>query len=96
MSTQELIKAAVESSTVSRDELLKKYYDLCDVRDKVYEHAKEAEKHLAEANTKVIAAQEEAIKWAKVVEDVWGPNWIAFKKEIADLAKLLGRIPPRA
>jgi hypothetical protein len=48
------------------------------------------------ANARCEAARVEALELAAKVEAVWGgESWLALKKEIADIARFFGRVPPR-
>lgn len=93
--THDEIKAALASGATQRAALIATYYKLCDARDAVYAEAAPIEAQLAAASAKVIAAQAEEAKLAREVEAAWGPEWLALKKEIASLAKALGKIPAR-
>lgn len=78
-----------------REQLAAEYYQLTDARDAVYEKAKPVEEKLAAACLRTEAAKAEELKLAAEVEAIWGPDWIALKKRIADIARVLIRIPPR-
>lgn len=75
--------------------LVAKYYELCDQRDAVYAKARPVESALAAQSAVVQAEQAKEAALAAEVEAIWGPNWIALKKEIADIARTLVKIPPR-
>jgi chromosome segregation ATPase len=87
----------------SREEMVRRYYELCDRRDAAYEEADPLEKKLDAANAKVMAAQAEASALAEQIEETWAAasddgtreGWLALKKEIADIAAFLRKIPPR-
>lgn len=91
----ENIKGALNASAELRGKLLASYYALCDQRDAVKAAAAPVEAALAEAIVKTQEAQAVEADLAKQVEAIWGPDWLVLKKEIAELAKSLGKIPHR-
>lgn len=75
---------------------LEKYYAMCDLRDATYEKVKPLRAELESLNSQVLLAQEKAnAKAAEISAALGGKDWVALKKEIAQLARSLGRIPPR-
>lgn len=90
------VTEAMTKSADLRGKLLEQYYSLCDARDAVYAKAKPAEEALAAAVARTQECQAAENAAAREVEAIWGPNWLALKKEIAQLAAVLGKIPPRA
>lgn len=73
-----------------------RYYALCDARDKVNAVNAPLEAALAE---QVAIAEVARVKAAEIAARIdanrGGAKWIALKKEIAFIARGLGRIPPR-
>lgn len=86
-----------------REKMVARYYALCDVRDAAYAEAAPIEAKLDAANLRAMAAQQEAEKLAEEIEQTWAKHsedgtktgWLALKKEIADIARFLHKIPPR-
>lgn len=93
--TQSAITAALKSGAVDKVKLARRYYALCDLRDATYKDAEPLEKALEKANLEAERARLKAEEIAKQVEAVWGPNWFALKREIAEIAGILRKIPPR-
>lgn len=89
------IQNALSASNELRGKLVDAYYALCDQRDATYAKAAPVEAELAKASAAVQAAQAVESDLACQVEAIWGPDWLALKREIANLARSLGRIPPR-
>ena len=84
------------ATTFDRKKMAARYYELCDLRDARYAEAEPLEEKLAAANARCEAARVEANALAAEIEAVWGGEaWLALKKEIADIARFFGRIPPR-
>jgi hypothetical protein len=93
--TQTAITAALKSGAVDKVKLARRYYALCDLRDAAYAEAEPIEKALEQANLEAEAARLKADELSKKVEAIWGPNWFSLKREIADIAGILRKIPPR-
>lgn len=77
------------------DTLVARYYELCDERDAVYKITDPIQLELDAANAEMEAARVKALELAAKIDAVWGPDWIAKKKEIAQIARFLFKIPPR-
>lgn len=89
------LRTAIHEDAAASAELASIYYGLCDERDATYKRAEAAEQKLAEASARVIAAQAEEAAAAREVEAIWGPDHLARKKEIGQIAQAFGRIPKR-
>lgn len=75
---------------------LERYYALCDVRDETYAKVKPLRAELELLNAQVQLAQDKAnAKALEISNALGGKDWLTLKKEIAQLARSLGRIPPR-
>lgn len=74
-----------------------RYYALCDARDQVNAVNAPLEEALA---VQVAIAEEARVKAealaAQIDANRGGAKWLALKKEIAFIARGLGRIPPRS
>jgi hypothetical protein len=89
-------KAPGAAPGFDRAALARRYHELCDLRDARYAEAAPLEAKLDAANARCEAARVEALELAAKVEAVWGgESWLALKKEIADIARFFGRVPPR-
>ena len=95
MEKQDSIKSALAEASKVTDTRVQMYYRLCDLRDSVNAKVKPLQAKLDEACAVTIAAQEKERAIAAEIEAVWGPDWIALKKQIADLARSIGKIPAR-
>lgn len=89
------VSAALEMSVELRSQMAGIYYKLCDERDAAYARAAPLEKKLAQACEATNAARAVEMDLAAQVEKAWGPNHLAIKKEIANIARALVKIPPR-
>ena len=90
------VAEAMTKSADLRGKLLEQYFTLCDARDAVYAKAAPVQAELDKAIAATQACQATEAALAREIESIWGPNWVAMKKEIAQLAAVLGKIPPRA
>jgi hypothetical protein len=71
--------------------MLARYNDLCARRDAVYAKQKPLEEALAKANAECEAARIKAASLAAEIDKEFGQDWFALKKEIALLARNLGK-----
>lgn len=86
-----------------RVKLARRYYELCDRRDAAYRACEPAEVELAAVNARIQADQAKAAELAEQIEQTWAAasddgtkeGWLKLKKEIADIARFFGRVPPR-
>lgn len=78
-------------SAYTEDAMLSRYKQLCAERDAVYEKNKPLEESLAKANAEVEVARVRAAALAAEIDENFGPTWSNLKKEIALLARNLGR-----
>ena len=85
----------VKPSPFDRAALLRRYYDLCDHRDARYAAAAPLEAELDQVNAERERLRLRAGELAAGIEAAWGPDWLAAKKEIADIARFFQRVPPR-
>lgn len=90
------IEQLLAKDDADRAALAATYYALCDARDAVNAEVAPVQELLDEACAKTQAAQAEEAALAAQIEMIWGPHWFALKKRIADIARVLGKIPPRA
>ena len=91
---QAQIEAAVgDALSAERRAKAVRYYELCDLRDAVYAQVQPLEDELAGLNAQIEQLQIRAREVAAQIEAGWGPNWLALKKEIANLGGDLGRPP---
>ena len=79
----------------SRDKMVARYYELCDERDAAYAKAQPHETRLDELNRTIQTLQADAAAEAARIEAAWGSDHFKRKKEIAEIARFLVRIPPR-
>lgn len=86
---------ALETSQDLRQKLVDQYFALCDQRDAAYKRAAPFEEKLREAIAATRKAQALEMELAAKVEKAWGAEHLALKKEIASIARSLGKIPPR-
>jgi len=75
----------------TEESILSRYRHLCAERDAAYARAKPVEMALDAQNAVVEAERLKAMDLARQVEEAWGPEHLAIKREISLLAKLLGR-----
>lgn len=75
----------------TEEKMVERYKQLTAQRDAVYAKQKPLEEQLAKAVAKAEAARVEAAKIAAEIDKDFGQSWFALKKEIALLAKNLGR-----
>lgn len=74
-----------------------RYYELTDKRDDVNKSIAPLQAELDKANADVQAAQATASAIAAKIQDArGGQKWLDLKKQIATIARGLGKIPPRA
>lgn len=90
------LQEVLAKSDAERERLAAEYHELCAARDAVLKKAEPVEKKLAAAVFETAKAREKEMALAAEVEAIWGPNWLALKKRIADIARTLGKIPPKA
>lgn len=81
----------------SREELTKRYYELCDKRDQTYKAQEPLEQQLTELQVKIEALKKEETNLVNQIDHIIGDpvGWLELKKEIADIARFLVRIPKR-
>lgn len=86
----------VEVPAIEPVDQVARYYALCDARDQVNALNAPLEEALAE---QVAIAEMTRVKAAEIAARIdanrGGEKWIALKKEIAFIARGLGKIPPR-
>jgi predicted nucleic acid-binding Zn-ribbon protein len=75
----------------TEDAMLARYQELCTQRDSVYQKNKPLEEALEKANQEMEVARVKAASLAAEIDKNFGPNWFQLKKEIALLARNLGR-----
>lgn len=86
---------ALDRAAELRAQMAETYHALCDQRDAAYAKAAPVQAELDKAITATQACQATELALAKQIEDIWGPDHFALKKEIGRLAAALGKIPPR-
>jgi uncharacterized coiled-coil DUF342 family protein len=79
----------------SNQEMLKRYYELCDQRDAIYEQVQPLEDQLSGVNAQIEPLRIKALELATQIDSQMGRNFIDIKQEIRQIASYLGRIPPR-
>lgn len=80
----------------NRTELLARYHQLCELRDATYAKSAPVQAQLDAANAECEAARLKAAQLSAEIDAIWGgPAWLEMKKEIADIARFLGKIAPR-
>lgn len=80
----------------NRNELLARYHELCAQRDATYAKSAPVQAQLDAANAECDAARLKAARLSAEIDAIWGgAAWLDMKKEIADIARFLGKIPPR-
>lgn len=91
------IRAFVDPKAVAVVPTAERYYQLCDKRDAVNKQIQPIKDKIAKLNSEIVSRQAEQIK---LVEELnlkrGGTEWLELKKEIAQIARFLVRIPPRA
>ena len=74
-----------------------RYHQLCDRRDAINKQIQPIKDRIAKLNGEIAAREAEQ---AKLVEGLnlkrGGTEWLELKKEIAQIARFLVRIPPRS
>lgn len=90
------IEKLLSQDSDERAKMAATYHALCDARDAVNAKVAPLQQQLDAAIVATQAAQAEELRIAGEIEAVWGPNWLPLKKRIAELARALGKIPPRA
>jgi len=76
--------------------MVARYYELCDQRDALYAKVQPLEDRITVVNAEIEAKRIEAEGLAKQIEEgLGGPQFIELKKEIAQIAAFLRKIPPR-
>lgn len=78
-------------------DILARYYALCDQRDAVNLANTVLQTQLDAKNAQIIVLQEEALAIRAQIDGNRGGGeaWLSLKKELAMLARALGKIPPR-
>lgn len=71
------------------------YHKLCEARDAVNARVQPLQQQLDAACAATQAARAEELRLAGAIEAEWGPHWLALKRRIAELARSLGKIPPK-
>lgn len=75
---------------------LEKYYAMCDARDEVLKVIAPLQADLDVLNAQAEEARVKAMAKAAEIEVAWGPDWVTLKRRIGEMAKVLGKVPPRA
>jgi uncharacterized coiled-coil DUF342 family protein len=90
------MRAFVDPKTRAIIPTVERYYELCDRRDAVNKQIQPIKDRIAKISTEILTRQADA---EKLVEEMnfkrGGTDWIELKKEIAQIARFLVRIPPR-
>lgn len=89
------IEQLLAQDSDERAKMLATYYSLCDARDAVNARVAPLQAELDAACARTQAAREEELRLAAQIESEWGPHWVALKKRIGELARILVKIPPR-
>lgn len=78
--------------TSALDGVRKRYDDLCAMRDGANKKAGDLQQKLDAANARSESARREAEQHAAAIQNIRGgpENWLKLKKEIGQLARLLG------
>ncbi len=78
--------------TSAMDGVRARYAELCELRDGANKKAGDLQSKLDAANLKAESARREANEYATQIQNIrgGGENWLALKKEIGQLARLLG------
>lgn len=76
----------------TEQKLLERYEILCKKRDSVYKKNEPLEKELEIWNKKAEEARVKAAEIADQIDKNFGSDWFVMKKEIATLARALGRV----
>lgn len=80
----------------TNEQLVDRYYELCDRRDALYEEMEPLEEELTRVNAQIEARRIDAERIAKQIDQILvREKFIDLKKEIAQIASYLRRIPPR-
>jgi hypothetical protein len=88
------IKEALAAASKASDLRLSSYRELCAVRDTVNTKVAPVQAALDRAIVATQKAQLEEQRLAAQIDALWGEDWVALKREIANLARSLGKIPP--
>jgi len=88
--TAEIRSTAGDTSTI--DGVRKRYAHLCSLRDAANQKATVVRMMLDAANQRADTARREAQQHAAEIQNIrgGGENWLKLKKEIGQLARLLG------
>ena len=86
-----------------RKKMAERYHELCDKRDRVYKEAEPLEAELDRVNLERMKLEAKAHELASQIEETWAKGsekgtkegWIELKKEIADIARFLIKIPSK-
>lgn len=83
---------ATAGDTSAMDAVRARYELLCDLRDRAYAKCGDLQAKLDAANLRSEAARREAQEYAAQIQNIrgGGENWLLLKKEIGNLARLLG------
>lgn len=83
---------ATAGDTSAMDLIRGRYNDLCRLRDAAIKKCGDLQYKLDKANAASESARREASEHAKAIQDIRGgaENWLALKREIGQLARLLG------
>lgn len=78
--------------TDAMDLVRARYAQLCTLRDGANKKCGDLQGKLDKANAKCETARREAMEYAQQIQDIrgGGKNWLALKREIGQLAKILG------
>jgi uncharacterized coiled-coil DUF342 family protein len=78
--------------TSALDAVRNRYADLCKLRDAANAKAGDLQAKLDAANLRAETARREANEYAAQIQNIrgGGENWLALKKEIGQLARMLG------
>lgn len=80
----------------TQDEMVKRYYELTDQRDALYAKVQPLEDKLTKQNEAAEQARLAAEETAKQIDKgLGGEKFLALKREIAQIAGFLRKIPPR-
>lgn len=79
------------------EEMVARYYELCDQRDKLYKAAQPYEDELTQVNSQIETLRAKQQELSEKIDDTLGrENFLAIKKEIGQIASFLRSIPPRS
>lgn len=83
---------ATAGKTDTMDAVRARYAQLCALRDAANKKAESVQKKLDQANERAETARREATQFAAEIQNIRGGGeaWLALKREIAQLARILG------